>query len=86
MAENISSVSEDAEDDTQSRITRYRELVLRYESIHHDINHLLHQYQGGTEHMADADRQRYREMAHQRDELVNEIRVLEQHLMDEDSR
>lgn len=85
MAEDLSSLAEDAEDDTRSRITRYRELVLRYESIHHDITQLLHQYQGGTEHMVDADRQRYREMAHQRDELVNEIRMLEQQLMDEDT-
>lgn len=85
MAEDLPSVSENSEDDTQSRIARYREIVLQYESIHHKISDLLDRHQGGTEHMSDDDRQHYREMARQRDELVNEIRVLEQQLLDEDS-
>lgn len=72
------------EDGALHEVQEYRKLVLLYEAIQKKINELITTSGGGTEQMSDPDRQRYRELAGQRDELQNEMRILEQRLLNED--
>lgn len=65
-------------------IVRYQQLVLAYETLDTQIDALLASHQGKLDKMEGADKQRYREMSRQRDELLNEMRVLEQSLFDGD--
>jgi hypothetical protein len=67
-------------------LQNYRDLVLAYEAANAEINALFQIHQGGTETMTDAELAHYRELQQRRDELFNEIRVLEQQLLDDDSR
>lgn len=69
--------------DTHDRVDLYRQIVLQYEQINAEIAALF-AHGGGSDHMTDADRARYRELSHRRDELQNEMRLLEQQLLDED--
>lgn len=85
MASNSSSYNE-YEDDTKTRITRYRALVQQYETLNEQINILLEANRGGTEHMTQGDLSRYREMARQRDEFFSEMRYLEQQLLDDSAQ
>ena len=70
----------DKEQDELERVQKYRELVLLYESLDHQIDDLIMQYDGGTENMPPDALARYRELAHQRDEVQNDMRALEQEL------
>lgn len=65
-------------------IIRYQQLVAEYEALDREIDALLASYKGGLDKMDGADKQHYREMFRQRDELLNEMRVLEQELFDGD--
>lgn len=62
----------------------YRNLVLDYEAVNREINALFHVHQGGTETMTEQEFAHYRELAKRRDELFNEIKVMEQQLLDEE--
>jgi cell division protein FtsB len=64
----------------------YRNLVLQYEDANAQINALFQVHQGGTETMTDDELAHYRKLQHRRDELFNEMRVLEQELLDEDAQ
>lgn len=75
---------EDNGNDTHSRVDLYRQIVLEYERINAEIA-ILFARGGGSDKMTDADRDRYRELSHRRDELQNEMRMLEQQLLDDDS-
>ena len=65
-----------------ARVQNYRKVVLIYEGLNKVIDKLLMDNDGGTENMSPEDLERYRKMARQRDELLGEIRHLEQQLLD----
>lgn len=78
-------MSDRTENDDLSRVHLYRDLVLRYEAAHAQINALFRLHPGGTEDMSPDEFARYRDLARQRDELLNEMRVMEQLLLEDDS-
>jgi hypothetical protein len=65
-------------------IVRYQQLVAVYEALDKQIDVLLASYKGRLDKMEGADKQNYRDMFRQRDEVLNEMRVLEQDLFDGD--
>ncbi|MFN8374587.1 MAG: hypothetical protein U0694_17125 [Anaerolineae bacterium] len=67
------------EDDTRQRIDLYRELVLRYEKLDEEIDSYIARH-GSVEQMDDEYLARYRELARKREDLQNEMRVLERQL------
>lgn len=62
------------------QVQRYRKMVLLYEALDEEIDQLIMAHGGGTERMSEADLTRYRELARKRDEVLNEMRILEQEL------
>lgn len=70
--------------DTHVRVDLYRQIVLEYERINAEIAALF-AHGGGSDHLTDAERARYRTLSRRRDELQNEMRLLEQQLLDDDS-
>ena len=68
-----------------ARVQNYRKIVLIYEGLNKEIDRLLMENAGGTENMSDDDLVRFHRLARQRDELFNEMRSLEQQLLDEES-
>lgn len=70
--------------DTQDKVKMYRELVLQYEDIDAEIDALIMAADGMPERMTAEAMTRYRELARRRDDLQNEMRWLEQQLMDEE--
>lgn len=70
--------------DTRTRVDLYRQIVLEYERINAEIAALFARG-GGSDHLTDADRARYRQLSRRRDELQNEMRLLEQQLLNDDS-
>jgi hypothetical protein len=67
------------------QVQAYRKLVLVYEALDQEIDELIMSYGGVPEKMSPADLQRYRNLARRRDEVQNEMRVMEQQLqLDED--
>lgn len=72
-----------AEDrDELALVTAYRKLVLAYEETNAEIDALIMAAAGGWDNMSEADRTLYRQLARQRDDLHNEMRVLEQQLLE----
>jgi hypothetical protein len=74
------------DDNMLDQVKNYREIVLTYEKLNAEIDKLLSEHGGGTEKMPEGEIERYRELARKRDETLNEMRVLEQQLLDEDTR
>lgn len=76
-------------DDNRSmldRVEQYRQLVLRYEALDEVIDDFLMAHGGTMEKMSPEDLSRYRDLARQRDDLQNEMRVLERELsLDEEN-
>ncbi|GAB4334237.1 MAG: hypothetical protein Kow00117_17830 [Phototrophicales bacterium] len=72
-------------DDMLDQVQHYRSIVATYEQLRQEINKLLMKYGGGTENMPAEDLQRYRKLAHERDEIASEMRWLEQQLLDDDN-
>jgi cell division protein FtsB len=68
-----------------NKIQNYRDLVLTYENLNAQIDQLLMATHGGTEQMTTDQVAQYRDLARQRDEMHNQIRWLEQQLLDEDT-
>jgi hypothetical protein len=62
------------------QVQKYRKMVLVYEALDEEIDELLMAHGGGTENMSDIELARYRELARKRDEVLNEMRILEQEL------
>lgn len=62
-------------------VQQYRKLVLLYEALDAEIDKLIMAHGGRSEDMPPADHERYRELARKRDDVQNEIRVMEQELM-----
>ncbi len=76
----------DGESSELGKVQRYREIVLRYEAVDAEIDALLTQHGGASENLSDEERGRYRQLAAQRDDLLNEMRVLEQELLEDDEK
>lgn len=66
--------------DVLHRVQQYRKIVLVYEALDKEIDALIMRYGGGTEHMPPEALARYRELAHRRDDVQNDMRVFEQEL------
>lgn len=66
-------------------VQEYRDLVLKYEALDEQVDALIMAHGGGTEHMPAADLEKYRKLARERDEVLNEMRVMEQALLSDDS-
>ncbi len=66
--------------DTQQRIKIYQDLVLRYEELDRAIDQLIMEHDGASENMSENAMQQYRDLARQRSEARNEMRILEQML------
>jgi len=66
----------DPNPDDMERIEQYRRLVLEYEALDEEIDALLAQHRGATENMSDEDFDRYRELAHRRDALYNQMKAV----------
>ncbi|MCQ3928889.1 MAG: hypothetical protein DPW16_00390 [Chloroflexi bacterium] len=70
--------------DDKTRIELYQHLVIEYEKLDEQIDALLMRNNGHTEGMPDADYRTYRELAERRDEVHNQILVLEKKLLDDE--
>ena len=68
------------EQDALNLVQNYRKLVLLYEALDSEIDTLIMAHGGSSEQMTDDDRARYRDLAAKRDEVQNEMRLLEQEL------
>jgi hypothetical protein len=66
-------------------VQQYQALVLRYEALDTQIDDLIMANDGSMENMSKAELQQYRQLAQQRSEVRNDMRILEQQLsIDED--
>ena len=74
----------DNDSDLLQQVQHYRKVVLMYEALDKEIDTLIMAYGGASENMPPEEHERYRDMARQRDELLNEMRTIEQQLLDED--
>ncbi len=70
--------------DLSNEVLRYQALVAAYEALDEEIDAFLASYKGNLDKLEGDDKQHYREMSRQRDELLNEMRMLEQELFDGD--
>ena len=70
--------------DTQDKVQMYREIVLQYEQLDEQIDALIMAADGMPDKLSPEDLVLYRDLARRRDDLQNEMRWLEQQLMDED--
>ena len=61
-------------------VQAYRELVERYEEQDRQIDELIMRHGGLSQNMPAAARERYRQMAARRMELLNQMRRMEQQL------
>lgn len=67
-----------------SQVQNYRKIVYIYEGLNAEIHKLLEDNDGGTEFMSSEDIQHYRNLARKRDEVMSEMRWLEQLLLEAD--
>lgn len=65
-------------------VQEYRKIVLMYEATDAEIDKLIMAHGGASEKMSPDDMERYRRLARQRDELLNEMRLLERRLLSEE--
>ena len=70
--------------DMLRQVQNYRKMVLIYEGLNAEIHKLLEDNNGGTEFMSADDLQHYRDLARQRDEMMSEMRWMEQQLLGAD--
>ena len=73
------------ETDSLQLVQAYRKLVLQYEALDQQIDTLIMKNDGATENMSPEDFSSYRALARQRDEILNEMRVLEHQLQLDDN-
>jgi hypothetical protein len=67
-------------DELSSQVEGYRQLVLRYEALDEEIDALIMSHGGTSDKMPIDDLRRYRQLARERDEVLNEMRMLEHEL------
>lgn len=72
------------DNDILQQVQYYRKVVLMYEALDEEIDSLIMAHGGMSEKMPSEDLRRYRELARQRDELLNEMRTIEQKLLADD--
>jgi len=77
-------VAEDGRD-LRQQVEDYRRIVLEYEALDEVIDALLASHGGDAQAMSNDELERYRGLARQRDDLFNEIRMLEQTLLHDES-
>jgi len=70
-------------DDMRQQITQYDQLVQKYHALDEQIDNLLHAHQGHSENLSDSSRQKYRQLARERDDIFNQMRTMEQELFSE---
>ena len=70
--------------DLLQQVQYYRKVVLMYEALDEEIDALIMAHGGTSDQMPWEDLRRYRDLARQRDELLNEMRTLEQQLLTDD--
>ncbi|HLU10489.1 MAG TPA: hypothetical protein VK003_12545 [Oceanobacillus sp.] len=75
---------EDKKSDALNDVRNYRKLVLIYEALDEQIDKLIMENGGGSENMPPEAFERYRDLARKRDDVLNEIRVMEQKLQLDD--
>ena len=63
----------------------YRKLVLEYEALDEQIDALLASHNGATEKMSDEDFESYRNLAHRRDYVYNQMKAVEQLVLGDDA-
>ncbi|MBW4435490.1 MAG: hypothetical protein KME04_00025 [Pleurocapsa minor GSE-CHR-MK-17-07R] len=73
----------ESQGDMHSMMQQYREIVGSYEKLDHEIDALLMNYGGASENMPAPELAKYRRMALQRDSLYNEMRAMEQILLND---
>ena len=75
------------ENQQMALVSHYRQLVEAYEALDSRIDDLIMANGGKSEDMSAQDRRRYREWARQRNEMLNEMRILERqlNLMEDDA-
>ncbi len=64
--------------DMLHQVQQYRKLVLLYEALDKEIDQLIMKHGGASQKMPSEALARYRELAHKRDNVQNEMRQLEQ--------
>jgi hypothetical protein len=74
----------DHDSDVLRQVQQYRQVVLQYEALDEEIDTLIMAHGGTSEKMPAEDLQRYRALARQRDDLLNEMRAMEQLLLDDE--
>ena len=67
------------------QVQLYRQLVLEYEALDEQIDALLASHNGATENMSDEDFESYRNLAHRRDYVYNQMKALEQLVLGDES-
>jgi uncharacterized protein (DUF885 family) len=67
-------------DDTLHSIQFYQVYVMQYEKLDEEIDQLIMDNGGTSEKMPAEARDRYRQLARKRDEVLNEMRRLEKRL------
>jgi hypothetical protein len=75
---------EDKKSDALNEVRNYRKLVLIYEALDEQIDKLIMENGGASENMPPEALERYRDLARKRDDVLNEMRVLEQKLQLDD--
>lgn len=68
------------DDDLKTQVAAYQKLVLRYEALDEEIDALIMAHGGTSDKMPADDLTRYRALARERDEVQNELRMLEHQL------
>jgi hypothetical protein len=70
-----------SDDNALENVQRYRQLVLDYETLDEEIDdYIKKRGTGGIEEMSEAELTHYRELFRRRDDLLNEMRILEKKL------
>lgn len=70
----------DSDREILHKVQQYRKMVLVYEALNAQIGALLAAFRGDLTHMPPEEKQRYRTLAQKRDEMLNDMRTLEQEL------
>lgn len=74
----------DNRSDALREVQKYRKIVLIYEALDEEIDKLIMENGGVSEKMPPEALERYRDLARKRDDVLNEMRVLEQKLQLDD--
>ena len=74
---------EEHDDDALHQVQQYRKTVLLYEALDAEIDQLLAETGGASDNMTEEQRALYRELAAKRDNVHNEMRIMEQALLED---